>query len=82
MFSCIRTEYRKIRTRKISGFGHFSRSESYTADVISTVVHITLTEDCTLQKQNELKPINWKKGFSEKEIQKKMFHCRMTKYKI
>ena len=26
VFSCIRTEYRKIRTRKYSLFGHFSRS--------------------------------------------------------
>ena len=26
VFSCIRTEYRKIRTRKNSVFGHFSRS--------------------------------------------------------
>ena len=26
VFSCIRTEYRKIRTRKNSGFGHFSRT--------------------------------------------------------
>ena len=26
LFSCIRTEYRKIRTRKNSVFGHFSRS--------------------------------------------------------
>ena len=26
IFSCIRTEYRKILTRKISVFGHFSRS--------------------------------------------------------
>ena len=28
LFSCIQTEYRKIRTRKISVFGHFWRSES------------------------------------------------------
>ena len=27
VFSCIRTEYRKIRTRKNSVFGHFSRGE-------------------------------------------------------
>ena len=30
VFSCIRTEYRKIRTRNNSAFGHFSRSECYT----------------------------------------------------
>ena len=29
VFSCIRTEYRKIRTRKNSVFGHFSRSEKF-----------------------------------------------------
>ena len=28
VFSCIRTEYRKIRTRNNSLFGHFSRSET------------------------------------------------------
>ena len=28
VFSCTRTEYRKIRTRKNSVFGHFSRSDS------------------------------------------------------
>ena len=27
VFSCIRTEYRKIRTRNNSVFGHFSRSD-------------------------------------------------------
>ena len=27
VFSCIRTDYRKIRTRKNSVFGHFSRSK-------------------------------------------------------
>ena len=30
VFSCIRTEYRKIRTRNNSAFGHFSRSDKYT----------------------------------------------------
>ena len=29
VFSCIRSEYRKIRTRKNSVFGHFSCSEGY-----------------------------------------------------
>ena len=29
VFSCIRTEYRKIRTRKNSIFGYFSRSASF-----------------------------------------------------
>ena len=29
VFSCIRTEYRKIRTRNNSAFGHFSCSEGY-----------------------------------------------------
>ena len=29
VFTCIRTEYRNIRTRKKSVFGHFSRIEKY-----------------------------------------------------
>ena len=29
IFSCIQTEYRKIRTRNYSAFGHFSRSVRY-----------------------------------------------------
>ena len=29
VFSCIQAEYRKIRTRNNTVFGHFSRSESY-----------------------------------------------------
>ena len=29
VYSCIRTEYRKIRARKNSVFGHFSRSGIY-----------------------------------------------------
>ena len=32
-FSCIRTEYGKIRTRKNSVFGHFSRSENYQKNI-------------------------------------------------
>ena len=31
VFCCIRTEYRKIRTRKNHAFGHFSRSDIYSA---------------------------------------------------
>ena len=33
VFSCIRTEYRNIRTRKNSVFGYFSRSPSISLDI-------------------------------------------------
>ena len=37
VFSCIWTEYRKIRTRKSSVFGHFSHSVSDECPVIPTI---------------------------------------------
>ena len=37
VFSCIRTEYRKIRTRNNSVFGHFSRSAYYSRGLYTPV---------------------------------------------
>ena len=41
LFSCIRTKYRKIRTRKNSVFGHFSRSvnNDYFKQLHFTFIH-------------------------------------------
>ena len=39
VFSCIRTEYRKIRTRKNSVFGHFSRSDLFMLDTFNPLMH-------------------------------------------
>ena len=40
VFSCIQSEYRKIRTRNNSVFGHFSRSDSYCQ--LATYLLVTL----------------------------------------
>ena len=55
MLSCIRTEYKKIRTRKNSAFGHFPRSVSLYNYILSVIVryciyHIYSNDEKMLSK--------------------------------
>ena len=43
IFSCIRTEYRKVRARKNSVFGHFSRSEQWRRTCTQQILFFILT---------------------------------------
>ena len=63
LFSCIRTEYRKIRTRKNFGFGHFSRSGLYSRlDKLKTLNLNFYTEIFLFMKVLKLQPSKIKDG--------------------
>ena len=48
VFSCIQTEYRKIRTRNNSVFGHFSRTMSIASSAHSYIKHDIAKLTCRL----------------------------------
>ena len=50
VFSCIRTEYRKIQTRKNSEFGHFSRH-----NILSTRTNFFLSSSGKIESVQEFK---------------------------
>ena len=63
LFSCIRTEYRKIRTRKNFVFGHFSRSGLYSRlDKLKTLNLNFYTEIFLFMKVLKLQPSKIKDG--------------------
>ena len=63
LFSCIRTKYRKIRTRKNFVFGHFSRSGLYSRlDKLKTLNLNFYTEIFLFMKVLKLQPSKIKDG--------------------
>ena len=57
VFSCIRTEYRKIWSKNKSVFGHFSRSAIFLGLIVSSVLYLNILLTFGLTKHVG----NWKK---------------------
>ena len=71
VFSCIRTEYRKIPTRKNSVFGHFSRS-AYFDYILS---HVDFSKSCAMRASVVYAPTRQRASVS-KACQLLIFTCQ------
>ena len=82
IFSCIRTEYRKMRTRKNSIFGHFSRSVGFGQLQVIFSQQPVISEICDARFEMEHSLPFWLKFVSTVYILTSLFHSYIAYQEI